>query len=446
MTNNLNLNLPIKNFNQLYPLIIFFVLVFVQLPWINFEGTPLGDTQGYLDVSKNWMDSDYVYIRPVIYPLFLLLSKINDTSDFGLIVYIQVIFYAMSGALFYKILNQHLNSYNKVLLALLVLVSFMVPQSLYMNEVVLPEMLPLFFILLFIYVLLKPSTLKNSILLGVFILVPVLMKPLWLLLLAFPVLKYMYSDRRLKNFLFGFFFPLALVISLYSLNQYMVAKKGTNPIMASTLDVNLNLALIRMGLIQGSEGTKLYNFLNSKKLLNEIEKRSWSNDQDEYLNFKKLKDRIPWEIREDSNFWKSILFSNTGNLFKFVSFQLSRLSTFYSTSAENGEVIFLPKPLDVLYQRFFSTIHTKYIVSFFFVLFAFVVGIFDFTKLTLNKVLFFLIVGVGVVLSLLTYQDAHFIRMRSVIEPLLVYTVLYAIITSYTYLYKKMGLIAGRSF
>ena len=143
--------MKIQNSEIKYSLIIFLFLIIIQLPWINFNGVASGDTHGYIDVSKNWLNSDIIYLRPVIYPIFIYLSKAIGTGPFGAIVYIQIIFYALSGVLFFNILIQQKININKLLLVFLVIVSFLAPQALQMNQVVLPEMLPLFFVLLLFY-------------------------------------------------------------------------------------------------------------------------------------------------------------------------------------------------------------------------------------------------------------------------------------------------------
>ncbi len=434
-----------KKYESKFAIIIFILIVLIHIPWINFQGVSAADTQGYIDVSENWFNSSKIYLRPIVYPIIIFLSKIIGSGEFGAIVYLQIIFYAMSGVLFYKILIQQKIKLDKILLAILVLISFSVPQALQMNEVVLPEMLPLIFILLLFHYTLKPSTLKNSIIISVLILVTILMKPLWLLLLAFPIIKFIYSDKRFKNLIFGLFIPLALTILLYSVNQYMVAKKGVNAVTASTFDVNTNLSLIRMGLINGSKNTKLNSYLDSKSLLSEVSQRSWTNEQDEFSNFTQIKNQIPWEYREDSSFWKTILLNNPSNLFKYFSFQLSRLPTFFSTSGESGSVKFLPEPFNNIYQRFFSNIHSKHIVGILFVFFASIIGLFNFKHLSFHKIIFFLVIGVGIVLCLLTYQDPHFRRMRAVIEPIIIYITLFTLIKISKYLYHKINKIKSHS-
>ena len=417
--------------------IIFFYLILIHLPWINFNGVTAGDTQGYVDVSINWFNSEVIYLRPIIYPIFIYLSKLIGTGTFGILIYIQVLFYAMSGVLFYNILVQQKIKLKKLYLALLVIISFSAPQTLGLNQVVLPEMFPLFFILLLFNFILKPSTLGNSIVVSILILTSILLKPLWLLLLAFPIIKLIYSEKSFNNILYGCIVPITLTISLYSTNQYLVAKKDVNKVTASTFDVNTNLALIRMGLINGSENTKLNSYLISKNLIQEINQRSWTNDKVEFSKFTQIKDQIPWEYREDSHFWKNVLLKNPNNLFEYFSFQLTRLPIFFSTSAENGRVKFLPNFLNSIYQRFYSNIHSKHITGILFLVFTFIIGLFSFKQLTINKLLFFLILGVGIVLCLLTYQNPHFVRMRGVIEPFIIYTTLYSLIKIIIFLKDK---------
>tara|TARA_B100000945_G_C20406047_1_gene610064 strand:+ start:669 stop:2060 length:1392 start_codon:yes stop_codon:yes gene_type:complete len=410
-------------------LIIFILLVVVQLPWIDINGIILPDSKGYIDVSINWINSDYIYIRPFIYPLFIYISNFFGSSQLGILIYIQIIFYAFSGVLFFKILILQKVSNNKQLLCFLVLISFLVPQSLQMNQVVLPEMLPLFFVLLLFYFLLKPIKLMSSFIISILIIIPILMKPLWLLLLAFPFIKYIYSNKSWSNFYYCLLIPTLLVLFFYSTNQYLVAKNNkrdiVNKVVASVFDININLALIRLGLIDGSEGTKLYSYLYINGLIPEISNKNKDIEFDNISNFNQLKNQIPRNYREDGYFWKSILIKKPQNLLKFVSFQVTRLPIFFATSAENSSVDFLYNDLNAIYQRFYSNIHSKHIVGILFSIFAFIIGVFNFKELTINKLLFFLILGVAIILCLLTYQDSHFLRMRAVIEPMIIYVTLF---------------------
>tara|TARA_B100001250_G_C19768108_1_gene775759 strand:+ start:292 stop:1602 length:1311 start_codon:yes stop_codon:yes gene_type:complete len=429
----------LKLSEQKLNLIIFFSLIIIQLPWININGIAAPDTAGYLDVSRNWFNSDSIYIRPIIYPIFIYLSNFYFSGPFGGIIYIQIIFYALSGMLFYKILVQQQLKINRILLFFLVILSFSAPQSLHMNQIVLPEIIPLFFLLLLFSFLLKPLSLKNSLIISALIITPILIKPLWLLLLSFPIIKFIYSKKNLNDFLYGLLIPILLSISIYSTNQYLVSKNNVNQIIASTFDVNINLALIRMGLIDGSQGTKLYKYLDNNGLIPEISNRSWTSNYDEYNSFNEIKKNIPWEYREDYLFWKNILNKPT-NLIKYSSFQFSRLPIFFATSAENGSVKFLFEPLNNIYQRFFSNIHSKHIAGIAFISFTLIIGLFNFNKLSIHKLLFFLILEVSIILCLLTYQNAHFLRMRASIEPLIVYVTLVTFIKLLKFIHQKYNL------
>ena len=86
-------------------------------------------------------------------------------------------------------------------------------------------------------------------------------------------IKFLYSNKNLNNLIYGLLIPIVLSLSLYLTNQYLVVKNNVNTIVASTFDVNTNLALIRMGLIDGGEGTQLYSYLNFKGLISEISNR-----------------------------------------------------------------------------------------------------------------------------------------------------------------------------
>lgn len=410
----------------------------IHIPWIDFGGIPAGDTKGYIDVSENWYSSAHIYIRPILYPIFIFFAKLINPSEYGAIVSIQILFYSLSAVLFYKILIANNTGLNKFVLAVIVAIAFSAPQALYANQIVLPEVLPLFFILLLIHYLLKPASFKNALFISLFIIMPIFLKPLWMILLVFPLLKYIYSKKNIKNLVFGLVIPTIFSLIIYATNQSIVAKSGTNVLAASTFDINTNLSLIRMGSIDADEESPLYTFLEHKNLISEISGRNWDNSKKEFDRFTKIKNQIPTKYREDPTFWKSILLENPKYLFNYLTFQITRIPAFFSTSAANYNVDFLPKQLNRLYQSFFYNIHSKHIVGICFILFSLFIGIFNFKELSLHKILFFLIIGTTSVICLLVYQNSHYIRMRAVIEPLIIYVSLYSLYTVLNYLRKKI--------
>jgi len=414
--------------------VIFIFIVTIHLPWVDFSGIALPDTKGYLDVSANWFTSEHIYIRPIVYPIFLFFAKLIKPSEFGVIVYIQIFFYALSAVIFYKLLIYRKIKINKYTLLFFVIISFSAPQALYFNQIVLPETLPLFFILLLIHFLLQPASFKNSLIITFLIILPILLKPLWLLLMLFPLLKFIYSEKNRSNLIFGFLFPTLLTIILYSTNQFAVAKSEKNTVTASTFDMNTNLSLIRMGMIDADKNSRLLELLKHKKLIVEVSNRTRDNSNKEFLRFTEIKDQIPSSYREDSSFWKSILLKKPNNLLQYVSFQISRVPAFFSTSAANYKVKFFPNILNRMYQSFFYNIHAKHIAGICFLLFTFIIGLFNFKIWTLHKIFFFLIIGVTTVICLLVYQNPHFLRMRAVIEPLILYITLYTLFKTFEYL------------
>lgn len=423
-----------------------FLFVFsIHLPWIDFAGKAVGDTPGYMDVSINWFSSDHIYIRPIFYPLFLYLARFLSSNEFGSIVLIQVLFYSFSAVLFFRILIINFKNINAYILVTIVAVSFAAPQALFSNGLVLPEMLPLFFILGLLYFLQKELNLRNSILTGLLIVIPILFKPLWILLFFLPLLRYIYQQKSFYNLIYGVFIPIGISLCIYSINQYAVAKSGTNALAASTFDMNINLSLIRMGIIEDGKNTTLYNYLEQRNLIEDISNRQWDNSVEEFNNFTELKNQIPTRFREDSEFWKNILINKPGNLIHYLSFQVMRLPAFFSTSAANHEVHFLPKLFNRMYQSFFYNIHSKHLIGVSFIFFALSIGLLKFKSWNFNKSVFFLVLGTALVISLLVYQNAHFLRMRAIIEPFLIYIFLFSLYKIASYFLPKVHFILKRN-
>ncbi len=415
----------LKKHRFLYLIIGLLISIFVFLT-ANFKGIEVGDTMSYLDVSLNGFNSESIRFRPILYPLVLKLSFIlNGGSNYECIVSIQIIFYVLASIVFlYIVLNDHwLSRINAVLVSVLVLLSLLSPNTIASNSLVLPEILPLTFILLVAYFTAKEiKNIFESVLFGIVLIIPALFKPLWLFLVIIPISKLSWKHGGYKRYWLNIIFPISIAISAFVVHQAMIKKsvKGGYQL-ASTMDVNLNLALIRCGITTGSEETKLYHYLNEKRLLDRIRNRNWDNSSAEFSEFTMLKDSIPWEQREDTQYWRKAL-ADKNNFFIFTANQMKRILRFYTNSATDESIQIKPRLCNYLYQSFYYWIHK---------LFVFPVFIFLLISIIWKKeqgviVVFWIITFItSIILAILTYQDPHFTRMRIAVEPILLFLTFY---------------------
>lgn len=415
----------LKKHKFLYLIIGLLISIFVFLT-ANFKGIEEGDTMSYLDVALNGFNSDSIRFRPILYPLVLKLSFIlNGSSNYECIVLIQIIFYILASIVFlYIVVNDHwLSRINAVLISVLVILSLLSPNTIASNSLILPEILPLTFLLLVAYFTAKEvKNIFESVLYGIVLIIPALFKPLWLLLLIIPLSKLIWKHGGSKRYWLNIIFPISLAISAFVVHQAMIKKsiKGGYQL-ASTMDVNLNLALIRCGITTGTEGTKLYQYLSEKGLLDRICNRKWDNSSAEFNEFTIVKDSIPWEQREDAQYWRKAL-ADRNNFFIFTVNQSKRILRFYTNSATDGSIQIKARWCNYVYQSFYHWIHK---------LLVFPVFIFLLISIIWKKeqgviVVFWIITFItSIILAILTYQDPHFTRMRIAVEPILLFLTLY---------------------
>jgi hypothetical protein len=385
-------------------IVLTFILSIIIILTANFNGYIENDTQSYLDVAKYFFHSDSILLRPILYPLILKFSFIlaGENSYMGIVI-IQLFFYILASVVFLYVLekNKIIPQLNKHLLALFVLLSLLGPNTIASNSLVLPEIIPLTFILLISYLSsINIDNLLKSIAFGILLIVPALFKPLWLFLLILPLFNLVWLYKSNNKYKYNFIVPIFMASSLFISHQLIIKNNISNAKhLASTMDVNLNLAIIRCGIINGTEGTKLNTFLTSNGLA-EI---------------------IPWEYREDKYYWQKAL-AHKDNILIFGLVQIKRVIAFFTSSESNGNIKMGPSFLNYFYQSFYYWIHKIIVFPIFIVLSLFVL----FKKEQRLIVIFWVIISAtSIFLAFLTYQDQLFIRMRIAVEPILLFLTFY---------------------
>lgn len=224
-------------------------------------------------------------------------------------------------------------------------------------------------------------------------------------------LKHLTQKRILQ---YSILMPILIAVFLFGIHQWTIQKnQQSGKLVATTMDVNLNLALIRGGFIEGAEGSSLYQYLSNEGLMQEISVRQWTNSKEEFESFTRIKDLIPWKEREDAQFWKSAI-TKPANFFGFISIQSKRIIKFYTNSPTG--VLLNIKTLDYFYEVSYDKLHKWFV----FPLFLIITLRALFLNLSKTEyVLWLIILMSSLVITFFTYQDPHISRMRSAIEPVL---------------------------
>ena len=141
-----------------------------------------------------------------------------------------------------------------------------------------------------------------------------------------------------------------------------------------------------------------------------------------------------------SEFWKTA-FQNQQNRKKFIFNTLNRIPKFFSNSAENSAVgIIKIGYINYIYQAGYSFIHKK---IWGFVFLGFIITLYPFFNVREHNQgalpasflpFFYIVIFSAIGLTIFTYKDSNFLRMRSAVEPI----ILFFIFTSISQLIKTV--------
>jgi len=225
---------------------------------------------------------------------------------------------------------------------------------------------------------------------------------------------------------FGVFFGI-----FYIGMQFYFTLNGYNSL-SSVKDINLNLSILRLGKIKGTENTQMYKYLEANGLIKQISERNWTDQPNEYEEFSNFKN-IPKKYLINSEFWASSL-SNKNNFKAFFIKTCERIPKFFTTSAENGTVtIFRDGYINYLYQAGYSFFHKKFtfLLILSYSLLAFILSYRS--QYILNRhssiiIVSILVLAFAIGVVSFTYQNQLFLRMRAGVNPLVIFIFLYPLI------------------
>ena len=397
------------------------------------------DTIDYIDISEKWFEAESVDRRSIGYPIMIWFQKglFGENWEYSAL-YTQIILYIFSAITFWFLIESSFNRLPNVFITIIVLFCFLNPQSIAFTQVLLPESYPLFFCLssiqLYFWIDLKKASFKfrNEIfgfLSALFAFISFLLKPIWLLIpisiFISELIKMLINKRLVLKVPLYFGFPFFIYYLTFS--YYLNVNNQES--LSGVKNINLNLSFLRMGIIQ-KNNSKLYEYLEKNDLVEYVNNRKWTDNLIEYEKFQKLK-KIPKIYLIDSHYWKNAI-SQKDNYILFFYKTIKRIPSFFSTSAENGNVkIFGSNLLNYLYQAFYGFIHKNFsfLIVFHFLLIVFL--IINKNEILKNSsflvVISFLVLAFAITSTVFSYQDQTFLRVRAGINPIVNFMFIYPI-------------------
>ena len=193
--------------------------------------------------------------------------------------------------------------------------------------------------------------------------------------------------------------------------QHSVSRIGT---------MNFNVSAIRAGLVDSGRGTNLYDHLAANGLLEEARQLKW----DDFEGFSRIKDAIPVDLRADTRFARQVA---RERLWDYIRVNLARVPTFFVTrgGGPDGGFPGMPSWLRRLYFRFYDNLvrvgsrKPGFPVFLVLLLISTSVGLRNEQLRSQTAVGASMIAYFVLVLSLMTYQDQNFMRMRVEIEAVM---------------------------
>jgi hypothetical protein len=405
---------------------ICFSFVFFFLVWTNpgIIAFPSGDTGGYTAVSHS-LYNESSQDRPIIFPLIIkILRFLADDHWPTLLVLFQYLLLCCISLMAFSILQKFFRPWLSGIFSVVIGIS---PGIAHSAAFILPELILAFFITIAWYAIVRMFLIKQitsrqiivlSMLAGGFSGLAALSKPVWILgFIPISLAAIIVFRKNLKHAIqVGLSISLthillcALWISFLYINfgQLGISRIGT---------VAINVILVRAGLTHYAEGTEVYNYFKEHDTLEKANQLTWDN----FALFREVLKQMPWSIRYDKEFAKKIFAEDISTYF-FI--QLSRLPIFFRTRCS-----FLPNEnrfpkalsfLNYIYMGSYNKFHWIFIP-----LFLLISVILLFQKTTFNSLLLlslFMIAYYSCVVTFLTYQNPHFIRMKPPIDPLLYIT------------------------
>ncbi len=388
------------------------------------------DTDDYVSIAHSFSDEE-VRDRPPVYPLYLRLCMrfFGEHWERAAIAG-QLAMLALTAALLAGALRRlTIPAWAAIVAAAACCVT---PGMLFMSGIVLPEVC-LAMTLMFAWCLgirlADPDVparhlFRDALLCGAVSGIAALVKPVWTLgclpLAAGVLLLRRRDGRRAVAAAAAIVCVHAALVGAWQV--FLFAKYGqVTPSRMGTAEINM--AAMRYGMTADAAGTPLYDYLDRHGLLADARRLQWKD----LGEFTRIKSAIPWEFRTDPEFERAILRKHGP---QFVGLQLARMGRFFVVHpppADRLKFRGLPGAARRLYVHAYNgvfridTSRARLPVIAFLLVLGFATCLAVRRARPAGIVTAAMIAYYAAIISLLTYQDALFIRMRIAIEPELLF-------------------------
>ncbi len=401
-------------------LTLFIFIIFFNL-WSNPNLTPHenGDSPGYVSLANNFSDEKANDLRSFGYPLLIKFSMILDFDNWKkVLVLTQIFLHAFSMFILYLGLIKI--NYNENLALLLSLIIGIHPALIVYTNYLIAESFMGFVLILYWFIGISIIKTKfsslNIFFLGFISSFAYMVKAVWILGFTTFIFPLMYLVKNKKKIILPLILLTFAHFSLPIFWESFKAKTNTNneKFRYQSIVVNINMAAVRIGLIESAKGTDLYKKIDS---LGYMDLAKQCNGKDDG-RFRTIYHSIDFMDRYDLEFTKDIL---ENSLLEFTCGQLINIYRIFSdrTHLPGYDAFkYMPHKLKYLYFSIYNFFYRPLL----FLLLIF--GVFlNFKNTGQRGMIIFnysILVYFSLVLSLFTIAPVHMIRMRIPIEFLIV--------------------------
>ena len=423
-----------KNNHNTYFSLFLFISILLFSWWSHPSLIPkiAPDSYDYISIAQDFNDPSNA-IRPFFFPLFLRICMFLSQSQTdwnletaGMVFSIFQILLHASVCLLLFLFYQRMGL-KPIISFLLVLVIGLNPSILFYTTYVISDYFMNVLItmswMMFIILMERLSTGKTSYIYILSYIVGFLnglasmTKLIWLYAI-FPFIVYMIKTAGLNKKTL----KISMIIILLNFSFYFFWSFNKNDVAAygklySQTYYGINMASIRMGLVDKGKDTKLYQYLIKNDLMESAQKCNGDDNE----NFRKVYWEVPFEIKQDGEFAKQILKEAP---FKFLFGQLSNWHTFFTKrmfSPNTNAFPYMPDSLRYLYIGSYYNLYRPLLVP---LLICFLI-------LGKNKLYRILVISTLIVLIyysmlhvIFAASPGHFIRYRVAVEYVLFFSAL----------------------
>jgi hypothetical protein len=401
---------------------LFFFIILFSI-WSNPSLVPYenGDSIGYINVANDFSDRSSNDLRSFGYPLIIKLAMIIDKDNWKKsLVLIQIILHAFSILILKKgFIKIEISNRLSFIISLIIGIH---PGLLVYTNYLIAESFLGFLLILYWYLGISiiqnknKNILINITLMGLISSLSYMVKAVWILgFVTFIIPIFLISKSKNKIIIVLFLFS-TMHFSLPFMWENFKFKKSENnkSLRYQSLVVNINMAAIRLGLIETGKGTELYQRVKSFGFLEDARKCNG----DDNINFRNIYHGIDFMDRYDIEFTKKIIYN------KLPPFLLGQLKNIYR--------IYYDRTHQPGYEKFNLMPHTvKYIYyasfNFFYrpiLMILMLTGlVFNLLNKKQKELIIFnysILIYFSLVLSIFTIAPVHMIRMRTPIEFLII--------------------------